>query len=73
MGETNATISVNTAQEFLIGAGANETATHNYRFVGKIDDVRVYDRELDESEIALVMESQVTPVDSLGKIAVTWG
>ncbi|MYB65077.1 LamG domain-containing protein [Candidatus Poribacteria bacterium] len=73
VGETNATISVNTAQEFLIGAGANETATHNYRFVGKIDDVRVYDRVLDESEIALVMESQVTPVDSLGKIAVTWG
>ncbi len=73
VGETTSALVVNAVQEFLIGAGANETATHNYRFVGKIDDVRVYDRVLDESEIALVMESQVTPVDSLGKIAVTWG
>ena len=73
VGETTSALAVNTAQEFLIGAGANETATHNYRFVGKIDDVRIYNRVLDVSEIALVMENQVTPVDSLGKIAVTWG
>lgn len=73
VGETSATLSVNTAQEFLIGAGANETANHNYRFVGKIDDVRVYGQALDQSEIASVMEGELTPVESLGKIAVTWG
>ncbi len=73
VGETSATLSVNTAQELLIGAGANETATHNYHFVGTIDDVRIYDRALDESEITLVMEGELTPVESLGKIAVTWG
>lgn len=73
IGEENFEISVNPIEELLIGAGANETANHNYRFLGKIDEVRIYDRVLDESEIALVMESQVTPVESLGKIAVTWG
>lgn len=73
VGETASAIEVNTAQEFLIGAGANETANHNYRFVGKIDDVRLYDRVLDEDEIALVISSQVTPVEALGKIAITWG
>ena len=73
VGETTASLSVNTAQEFLIGAGANETANHNYRFVGKIDDVRLYDRVLDDTEIASVIASQVTPVESFGKIAVTWG
>lgn len=71
--EQNFDISVNPEEEFLIGAGANETANHNYRFVGKIDEVRLYDRVLDEDEIASVMESDSLDVEASGKIAVTWG
>ena len=63
----------NSKQEFLIGAGANERAVHEYLFKGKIDEVRVYDRELDEDEIAAVMESESLAVEASGKIAVTWG
>ena len=44
-----------------------------FLFKGKIDDVRLYDRELDEDEIALVMESEATAVKALGKLAITWG
>ncbi len=50
-GQASATLSVNAAQELLIGTGANETASHNYFFVGAIDDVRVYNRELTAAEI----------------------
>lgn len=70
---TDAAISINTAQEFLIGAGANETANHNYRFRGMIDEVCLFDRALDESEISVLMESNPTSVEASGKIAVTWG
>ncbi len=71
--EQNFDISVNPEEEFLIGAGANETANHNYRFVGIIDEVRLYNRVLDEDEIADVMESDSLSVEASGKIAVTWG
>ena len=64
---------VNSQQELLIGASANESDTHNYRFKGKIDEVHIYDRELSEDEIATVMETQVTAVETSGKIALTWG
>jgi hypothetical protein len=37
----------NTAQEFRIGAGANEAATPLYFFPGRIDDVAVYNAALD--------------------------
>ena len=50
--EESATVNVNSTQELLIGAGANETANHNYLFVGKIDDVRLYDRALSYGEAA---------------------
>ena len=66
-------IVLNSAQEFLIGAGANERAPHEYFYKGKIDEVRVYNRELDEDEIAAVMESESLAVEASGKIAVTWG
>ncbi len=69
----DAAIMINTAREFLIGAGANETANHNYRFKGKIDEVCLFDRTLDEGEITAVMESNPTAVEASGKIAVTWG
>ena len=50
IGEMDSPISLNTRQEFLIGAGANERANHEYRFKGKIDEVRIYDRELSADE-----------------------
>ena len=73
VGETNAAITINSQQEFLIGAGANERATHEYLFKGIIDEVRVYDRALDEDEIAAVMESESLAVEASDKLAVTWG
>ena len=73
IGEDNFDISVNPNEEFLIGAGANETANHNYRFYGKIDEVRLYDRVLTENEIAKVMDSQSLDVEPSGKLAITWG
>ena len=57
----------------IIGAGANETDSHNFFFKGKIDEVQLYDRELSADEIAAVMAAQVTAVEASGKIAVTWG
>ena len=73
VGERDTEIHVNPAQEFLIGAGANETANHNYFFKGIIDEVRLYDRVLDEDEIADVMESESLAVEATGKLALTWG
>ncbi|MDE0318198.1 MAG: LamG domain-containing protein [Candidatus Poribacteria bacterium] len=73
IGEENFDISVNPNEEFLIGAGANETANHNYFFKGIIDEVRLYDRVLDEKEIAAVMESDSLDVEPSGKLALTWG
>ena len=73
IGEENFDISVNTVHELLIGAGANETASHNYRFFGKIDEVRLYNRVLSVDEIAKVMDSESLDVEPSGKIAVTWG
>ena len=72
VGEMDSPISLNTKQEFLIGAGANERNVHEYLFKGKIDEVRVYDIELSKDDIADVMESDVTPVEPTGKIAITW-
>ena len=66
-------LQINTAQEFLIGAGANETANHNYRFKGMIDEVCLFDKALDEGEIGALMENNPTAVEASGKIAVTWG
>ncbi len=73
VGEVDAQPTLNTKQEFLIGAGANERANHEYLFKGIIDEVRVYDRALSEAEVASVMESNPTSVEASGKIAVTWG
>ena len=73
VGETASVPNLNTSQELLIGAGANERAAHDYLFKGMIDEVRVYGRELNADEIASVMETAVTAVEASGKIAVTWG
>ena len=34
---------------------------------------RLYDRVLDEDEIAAVMESDGLAVEAVGKLAITWG
>ena len=57
-GETDAVVNVNAEQELLIGAGANERATHEYLFNGKIDEVILYNRALSADEIAAVMERE---------------
>ena len=73
-GETDAVVNVNAEQEFLIGAGANERATHQYLFNGKIDEVILYNRALSADEIAAVMEREsLTAVQPVGKLAITWG
>lgn len=72
-GEKDSNIILNTKQELIIGAGANERAVHEYLFKGVIDEVRVYNRELTEEEIGAVMESDTLAVEASGKIAVTWG
>jgi hypothetical protein len=71
--ESDADLNLNEAQVFLIGASANELDPHQFLFVGKIDDVRLYDRELSEDEIELVMASEATAVESSGKISTIWG
>ena len=73
VGERDSNPNFNSQQEFLIGAGANERANHEYLFKGIIDEVRLYNRVLDEKEIAAVMESDSLAVEASGKIAVTWG
>lgn len=73
VGDSDSNPNFNSEQEFLIGAGANERATHEYLFKGRIDEVRLYDRVLTEDEIAAVMDSDSLDVEPSGKIAVTWG
>jgi hypothetical protein len=50
------TLSPNTQQRVSIGAGATEGEGGNYYFVGKIDDVRVYDTALSQEHIKTVMD-----------------
>ena len=72
IGEQDSVILLNTQQEFLIGAGANERAVHEYLFKGIIDEVRIYNRALNADEIASVMENDLAPVEPSGKLATTW-
>lgn len=72
-GESAGELNINTAQVLLIGAGANEGASHNFLFVGKLDDVRVYNRALTENEIVQAMSGEGAAVSTSGKIAATWG
>ena len=60
--------------------GAADTAdvlvgkTHesNRQFLGLIDEVRIWNRALNEDEIRFEMNTSVTPVDPLGKLSTTW-
>jgi hypothetical protein len=60
-GQSTATISINTQQKLTIGAGASE-GPGNYFFVGKIDDVRIYERTLPQEEIAW-LAGRIKPFD----------
>jgi hypothetical protein len=73
VGEKDSNLNFNLSQEFLIGADTNEHAAREYLFKGKVDEVRVYNRVLDENEITAVMKSDSLSVDPSHKIAVTWG
>ncbi len=73
IGERTPDPNFNEQRDFLIGAGANERPVHQYLFKGIIDEVRLYNRVLDEDEINAVMESESLAVEASGKIAVTWG
>lgn len=73
VGEGAGELNLNTTHELLIGAGANELDPHLFLFKGQIDDVRLYNRELDVDEIELVMESEGAAVSASGKLTTTWG
>ncbi len=73
VGESEGELNLNTANELLIGAGANELDPHLFLFVGRIDDVRLYNRDLTEDEISKVMGSEGAAVSASGKLATTWG
>ncbi|MCF7974465.1 MAG: discoidin domain-containing protein [Phycisphaerae bacterium] len=60
-GEGANTIGLNTAQPLRIGGGATE-GPGNYFFVGMIDEVRIYNRELSAGE-ALWLSGRTTPID----------
>ncbi len=47
----------------------------NNVFTGMIDEVRLWNRALSQDDINILMESnsQLTPVDPLGKLSTTWG
>ncbi len=50
-GQATGTMSANTQQYLAIGAGRTDYAQGDYFFVGKIDDVRVYNNVLSATEI----------------------
>ena len=60
--------------------GAADTAdvlvgkTHesNRQFLGLIDEVRIWNRALNEDEIRFEMNTSLTPVDPLAKLSTTW-
>lgn len=72
-GESEGELNINTANELLIGAGANELDPNLFHFVGKIDDVRIYDRVLTDEEMAQAMLGEASAVRASGKLATTWG
>ena len=60
--------------------GAADTAdvlvgkTHesNREFLGRIDEVRIWNRALSEEEVLAEMDTSLTPVAPLGKLSTTW-
>ena len=74
VGEKDSALTLNQDQKLLIGAGANEK-DHNFFFKGMIDEVRIYNRELNANEIVSVMKSEAAAaaVQAANKLTVTWG
>ena len=71
--EKNFEIALNTEEELLIGSGANESQNHNFFFSGMIDEVRIYDRVLTETEMESVMNSESLSVDLSLNLPTMWG
>lgn len=68
---TNATNGeISGATKLMIGKGAKDNAGTSWS--GLIDDVRIYNRELDKGEISS-LATGVLPVEPDGKAATTWG
>jgi len=67
-GETTSPLSGN-ALSLKIGA---DSAGANL-FKGIIDEVRIYNRALDENEIKQNMNAESLAIDKMGKLAVAWG
>jgi hypothetical protein len=57
-GEATGTIGLNEQQYLSIGAGRTDWPQGDYFYVGMVDDVRLYDQVLSESEIGASMENQ---------------
>ena len=56
--------------DLLVG----KTHESNREFLGRIDEVRIWNRALSEDEVLAEMDiGMLTPVDPLGKLATTWG
>ena len=49
-----------------------KTPEGNREFLGLIDEVRIWNRALNEDEIRAEMETASTPVEPLGKLSTTW-
>jgi len=58
VGEASGTISLNTEKYLSIGAGRTDMPAGDYFYVGKIDDVRLYNHALSEDDIKASMENQ---------------
>ncbi|MCG9133711.1 LamG domain-containing protein [Candidatus Poribacteria bacterium] len=49
-----------------------KTPESNREFLGLLDEVRIWNRALNEEEIQAEMNSATTPVEPLGKLSTTW-
>ena len=59
-------------EKFLIGKGAKDNESRSWE--GLIDEIHLYDRVLEDGEIAdLASGLNVTPVEARGKLATLWG
>ncbi len=54
--------------DVLIG----KTHESNREFLGLIDEVRIWNRALNEDEVLAEMETSLTPVEPLGKLSIAW-
>ncbi len=67
-GDKNALPGAADTADVLVG----KTHEGEREFLGLIDEVRIWNRALDEDEIRAEMNISLTPVDPLGKLSITW-